>query len=179
MDFGAAQRDASCAYVGGAPGVLVSGLVWLTAGLIASRFGDKFAFTTLFAGGILIWPASLLLARTIFAAPKVNPANPLDRVGLESTFVLFGGILIAYGLLHHAPALAVPVVAVTIGARYFLFRTLYGEPVYWLLGGLIAAIGGAAMLGVAVPTAVLSVAVGVVEIGCSVLLLVRWRRRQA
>jgi hypothetical protein len=102
--------------------------------------------------------------------------NPLDRLGLESTAMLFAGIFIAYALLRAAPALVFPVMAIAIGARYFVFRTIYDEPVYWLLGGLLAALGIAAMLGLPIPGNIALVA-GAVEVVFAIVLLARWRRR--
>lgn len=176
MDFRVAQRELAGAHVGGAPGVFVSGLVWLLAGLVWVRMGGKHAFAALFVGGMLIVPASLALSRFVFDAPKLSRGNPLERLGLEGTFVLFAGILISYGSLQPAPALAIPALAVTIGARYFAFRTLYDEWLYWLLGALIAATGTLASLGLVPIPGNLALAVGVIEISFAAVLLFRWKR---
>jgi hypothetical protein len=45
--FQAAQADMRQAYFSGAPGVLVSGLVWLTAGIVAVFGSEKSAVLTL------------------------------------------------------------------------------------------------------------------------------------
>lgn len=177
MEFEVAQRELCRAYVGGAPGVFVSGIVWLVAGLIWLRSGVGPAFAALFVGGMLIVPVSLLLERSVFGAPKVSPGNPLERLGLESSFVLFAGILIGYALLRTAPALAFPALAVTIGARYFAFRTLYGEPFYWLLGAVIALAGIVSALELLPMPGNLALAVGVIEGIFAALLVARWRHR--
>ncbi|HEX8443842.1 MAG TPA: hypothetical protein VF631_09370 [Allosphingosinicella sp.] len=177
MEFSAAQRDMVGAAIGGAPGVLVSGLVWLAAGVVWLRWDVAFAFGALFIGGMLIVPASLAIARLVFNAPKVSPGNPLERLGLESTFVLFGGILLAYIMLHTASELVFPVMAITIGVRYFTFRTLYDEPAYWALGGSLAAIGAVSAIGLVTLPMNLALAVGTIEIGCAGLLFARWKRR--
>lgn len=175
MEFAAAQRDISAAYVGGAPGVLVSGLTWLAAGIVMQRIGAGVAFGVLFVGGMLIVPASLLIGRLLFGAGKVSAGNPLERLGFEATIMLFAGILIAFVLLHVAPELAFPALAVAIGARYFTFRTVYGESAYWALGGVLAIIGSVAMLRLAsIPLAPLLL-VGIAECAFAALLLVRWR----
>lgn len=162
MDFKTAQDDLSAAYVGGAPGVLVSGLVWFVAGGVWLYAGLRPGFFALFFGGMAIVPLGLAIARAL-RAPKVDPGNPLQRLGLESTFILFAGILIAYGLLRAAPALVFPVMAITIGARYFVFRTLYDEPLFWALAAALIAVGGAAVAGVGWPGN-LAFVVGAVEV---------------
>jgi FtsH-binding integral membrane protein len=177
MEFSAAQRDLAAASIGGAPGVLVSGLVWLAAGLVWQDWNVALAFGALFAGGMLIVPASLAIARLVFRAPQVSPGNPLGRLGLESTFVLFGGILLAYIMLHTAPKLVFPAMAITIGVRYFAFRTLYDEPTYWLLGASLAAIGAVSAMGLVTLPINLALAVGMIEIGFAALLFARWKRR--
>ncbi len=142
MQITAAQHDMARAHVRGAPGVLVSGLVWLVAGAVWDKYGVSTGLVALFVGGVLIFPLSLLVARLLFRAPRGLAGNPLERLALESTFMLFAGMFLAYCFLRVAPALAFPAMAVSIGVRYFVFRTVYGNPVYWVLGGILAALGG-------------------------------------
>ena len=92
--------------------------------------------------------------------------------------MLFAGIFIAYALLRTAPALVFPAMAIAIGARYFVFRTIYDDVFYWLLGGLLAALGIAAILGVPIPGNI-ALAAGSVEVLFAILILMRWRRRAA
>lgn len=142
MQITAAQHDMASAHLRGAPGVLVSGLVWLVAGAVWDRYGVSTGFIALLVGGVLIFPLSLLIARLILKAPKGLAGNPLERLALESTFMLFAGMFLAYCFLRVAPELAFPAMAVSIGVRYFVFRTVYGNPIYWVLGGVLAALGG-------------------------------------
>jgi hypothetical protein len=178
MDIGSAQKDIDRAYVAGAPAVLVSGLVWITAGLFLARSGTATGFAALFIGGVLIVPLALAIAKLGFRAGPITRGNPLDRLGLESTAMLFAGICLAYALLRAAPALVFPAMAISIGARYFVFRTIYDEPVYWLLGGLLAALGIAAILGLPIPGNI-ALAAGSVEVIFAIILLMRWRGRAA
>lgn len=175
MDITAAQKEMAGAHVRGAPGVLVSGLVWLTAGWFWSTEGIANGFYSLFVGGILIFPVSLVLSRFVFRAPATARGNPLERLALESTFVLFAGILLAWCFLRVAPELAFPAMAVAIGVRYLLFRTIYGNVVYWLLGGSIAAFGGlVALVPVALPIN-FAMIVGAIEVCFSLILFLGGR----
>ncbi|UVI39931.1 DUF7010 family protein [Qipengyuania spongiae] len=178
-DLATAQRDMKNAYIVGAPGVFVSGLVWLVAGALYAVFSSKIAFAALFVGGMLIVPVSLFIARALFGAPRVASGNPLQRLGFESTIVLFAGILLAYVLLAAAPPLVFPALALAIGARYFAFRTIYGEPLYWALGIALVAVASAAMLGLSVPEPTFLLIVGGVECAFAILLLVRRHQRRS
>jgi hypothetical protein len=170
MQFTTAQQEMVAAHVRGAPGVLVSGLVWLIAGWLWARYGVVDGFYALFIGGMLIFPGSLLISRVLFRAPKASPGNPLERLGLESTFILFAGILLAYCFLRVAPDLAFPAMAVAIGARYFVFRTIYGNPIFWVLGGAIAVVGGLVALAHLTLPVNLALVVGAIEVSFSVVI---------
>lgn len=171
-----AQQDLARAYAGGAPGVLVSGLVWLIAGAVWQLHGVMAAFAALFVGGMAIHPLGVLIERTVFKAPKSTIGKPLETLAIEATIPLFVGVLIAWVLLVRAPDLAIPVFASIVGARYFLFRTMYGEIAYWALGGAILLIAGLALFGIAVPLN-LGFLVGIVELVAAALILRRWRAR--
>lgn len=179
MDIERAQRDLFTSYAGGAGGVLVSGLVWLAAGLVLAARGVQPAFVTLFFGGMLIHPGGLLVSRLILRAPVAARGNPLERLAIESTIVLFAGILIGYLMLRVAPALSLPVVALIIGARYVLFRTMYGDALYWGLGGAIMAVACAGIFGPPIPPAAVPLLVGGVELVFALLLYRRWARTRA
>jgi hypothetical protein len=171
-----AQQDLARAYAGGAPGVLVSGLVWLVAGAVWRLHGPMPAFAALFVGGMAIHPLGVLIKHIAFKAPKATVGKPLEALALEATIPLFVGVLIAWVLLVRAPDLAIPTFAAIVGARYFLFRTMYGEIAYWALGAAILLVAGIAMFGVALPLN-LGFLVGAIELVAAALILQRWRAR--
>jgi hypothetical protein len=173
MELKAAQSAMRNAHVGGAPGVFVSGIVWIIAGLVWLRLDVPHAFTVLFFGGMAIVPLAILIARVILRAPKPLGKNPLDRLALESTMFLFAGLLIAYALLRLNPAAVFPIMAVTIGARYFTFGTIYGEAVYWVVGGALIAVGSSALLGFIAWPLNVAVVAGFLEVGFAAFLLIR------
>ena len=53
-----AQRDMRTGYMDGAPGVLVSGLVWAIAGCVATWLSPQRAVWALFIGGVFIHPGA-------------------------------------------------------------------------------------------------------------------------
>ena len=176
MQLKVAQSAMRTAHVGGAPGVLVSGVVWVAAGLIWARYDVAQAFVVLFFGGMAIVPIGLFIARVLLRAPKPVQGNPLDRLGLESTFSLFAGLLIAYALLRISPAFVFPIMAITIGARYFIFRTIYSEGLFWALGTALTGVGVSALLGLVTWPTNIAVVVGVIEVAFAIVLYVRFRQ---
>jgi hypothetical protein len=172
-----AQQDLAHAYAGGAPGVLVSGLVWLIAGIVWQLHGIMTAFAALFVGGMAIHPMALLIERIAFSAPKPTIGKALETLGIEATILLFAGLMIAWVLLVRAPDLAIPTFAAVIGARYFLFRTMYGDSAYWALGGAILLVAGLALFGLGLPLN-LGFFVGAIELVAAAWILQRWRARR-
>lgn len=175
--FPAAQQDLSRAYAGGAPGVFVSGLVWLIAGAIWQLHSTMEAFVALFLGGMAIHPIALLIERVAFRGPRATIGKTLETLAIEATIPLFVGVLIAWVLLVRAPDLAIPVFAAIVGARYFLFRTMYGDIAYWALGAVILLTAGLALFGIGLPLN-LGFLVGGVELVAAAWILHRWRARR-
>ena len=173
----AAQRDLSQAYAGGAPGVFVSGLVWLIAGSIWQLHGITAAVAALFIGGMAIHPLAVLIERIAFRGAKATIGKPLETLAIEATIPLFVGVLIAWVMLVRAPDLAIPTFAAIVGARYFLFRTLYGEIAYWALGAVILVIAGLEMFGLGMLLN-LGFLVGALELVAAAWILRRWRARR-
>lgn len=120
-----------------------------------------------------IVPVALLIARVVLRAPKPVRGNPLDRLTLESTVFLFAGLLIAHAFLRADPTAVFPVMVITIGARYFTFRTIYGDAVYWVLGAALIAVGTSALLGLYAWPMNVAVVAGLVEIIFAALLFAR------
>ena len=171
MQIATAQQDMATAYVRGAPGVFISGLVWLIAGILWDRAGIVTAFAALFVGGMLIFPASVLVSRLVFRSPPVTPGNPLQSLALESTFGLFGGLFLAYCFLVTAPEFAFPAMAICIGVRYLVFRTLYGLRTYWILGGMVAMAGVVSAMEVLTLPLNLALMVGAIEVILALVIL--------
>jgi hypothetical protein len=141
MTVDEAQRDISRAYVGGGPGVFVSAMVWMTAGLVERSSGIGIGFAVLFVGGMLIFPLSLFIARLVFRRAGESPDNGLARTALESTVAMIGGLFAAWLFLPLRPAYVFPLAAIAVGTHYAVFKTIYGDRLFWLLGGLVTIVG--------------------------------------
>lgn len=137
----AAQADMRSGYTFGAPGVLVSGSVWLVAGVVALMVSSQIAVLTLLAGGALIFPLAMLLSKLLGLPNGHTAANPLGVLAGEGTIWLIAGCVIAYGMSVLRIEWFFPTMLLVIGGRYLTFQTLYGLRVYWVLGALLAAAG--------------------------------------
>lgn len=164
-----AQRDLQRAYVGGGPGAVISGVVWLAAAVIAGARGTGAGFVALFFGGMLIFPLSKLVSRLVFQRADEAAGNPFGRMVAESTAALVAGLFVAWLMLALRPELSFAVAAMAIGTRYALFQTAYGDRRYWVLAGLVSAVGLAGVLAPALRAAVPAL-VGVIEVVAGIVI---------
>jgi hypothetical protein len=141
LSISAAQADMRRAYLCGAPGVLVSGIVWLIAGLVAVFVSEKYSVFALLIGGALIHPSSLVVTKWLGHNGAHTPGNALARLAGEATFWLLAGIAIAYVIQTVHLAWFFPAMLLIIGSRYLTFQTLYGLRIYWILGVTLCAVG--------------------------------------
>jgi Family of unknown function (DUF7010) len=144
------QQEMRTAYLDGAPGMLVSALVWLAAGITVTRAGMNAAVWTLFIGGALIHPASTLALKALGRSATVGKDSPLAHLAMATTVWLIAGCVLAYGLHEANPAWFFPAMLLVIGSRYLAFQTIFGHRIYWACGAaLIAAgcLGASARLG--------------------------------
>lgn len=146
MNISNAQREMRTAYFIGGPGVLISGFVWLACAYVDARYGLTAGFLALLIGGIFIFPISLVVCRLALKRPSESRGNPLGITALESTIAMAGGILAAWLMVDASPEKVLPLAALAVGTRYFLFRTIYGDSTYWLLAGLLTALALTALL---------------------------------
>lgn len=136
-----AQQDLRRAYVGGGPGVMISAVVWLAAALVQHVHGIGAGFATLFLGGMLIFPVAKLTCRALFRRENEASRNPFGMAVLESTIAMIGGLFAAWLFLPVRPMLVFPLAAIAVGTHYFVFKTVYGDRLFWLLAGVVTAIG--------------------------------------
>lgn len=128
------------AYYDGAPGILVSGLVWIAATLVCFLIGMNQAVWTLLIGGAFIYPVSVLATKAMGRPAKTSASNALNQLGMASTIWLILCCAMAYGLFLFKPSLFFPTMMVTIGSRYLVFASIYGRSIFWVMGvSLIAA----------------------------------------
>ena len=176
MTIDDSQADLRRAFVGGGPGLVISGLFWLAAGVVADTHGIETGFVLLFLTGMLIFPLSALVCRFAFGRAPTAAGNPMGRIALESTFPMIGGLVIAWLLLPLRPDWVFPVAAIAVGTHFFAFRSVYGDALFWLLGALITALGAAELFGLTRLDGAFLYPVAVIEIAFGLWLIRReWR----
>ena len=143
------QQEMCHAYYDGAPGVLVSGLVWLFSTIVCYLIGINQAVWTLLIGGSLIYPISAIVTKAIWRPAKTSKANALNQLAAASTIWLILSCGMSYGLFLFMPVLFFPAMMVTIGSRYLVFASIYGKSIFWVMGGSLI-IGGMAALSFAI-----------------------------
>lgn len=137
MKFEDAQKDMNFAYFGGGTGVLVSGLIWCVAGVVAMFYSNQSSMLALFFGGMLIHPLAIVLSKALKRTGNHSPENPLGKLALESTIILFVGLFLAFYAAKLHAEWFYPIMLMIIGVRYLIFNTLYGVKIYWVLGALL------------------------------------------
>lgn len=146
MKFTEAQENMRKAYFGGGPGAFASGTVWLTAGITALISTKQISVMVFFFGGMLIHPLGIVLSKALKRSGKHKKGNPLSSLALESTFLLFIGLFIAYLALQVRPNWFFPIMILIIGGRYLVFSSIYGLRIYWVFGALLILSGVAGFL---------------------------------
>ncbi|MCX6212832.1 hypothetical protein [Spirosoma sp.] len=164
-----AQSDMSSTYRNGAVGVLVSGLVWLTAALVSYGFSPRQAIWALLVGGALIHPISTLVIQLLGGTTSTHKDNPLVRLAMEGTLFMLMSIPLAYGLASLHPSWFFQGMLLIIGGRYLTFQTLYGNKLYWLFGAVLGVSGYGLYITNTQPMVTLLTG-GIIEVGFSVLL---------
>ncbi|MEO5596432.1 MAG: hypothetical protein ABIQ97_04745, partial [Lysobacteraceae bacterium] len=131
------QHEMRHAYYDGAPGILVSGLVWVVAALVCYRLGINKAVWTLLIGGALIHPIGTLFAKALGRPAKTDKTNALNQLAVASTIWLILCCVMAYGLFLLKPGLFFPAMMATIGSRYLVFASVFGRSSFWVLGATL------------------------------------------
>ena len=170
MTFKEAQDDMRYSYLGGGPGVLISGIVWLSAGMTAIFSSKQISVLIFFFGGMLIHPIGLMLSKFFDRPGKHKDGNPLSFLALESTFLLFIGLFIAYFTFKVIPNWVFSIMILIIGGRYLVFSTIYGLRIYWAFGAILilSGIGGFIFK---TPFYLIGVIGGLIEILFSILIV--------
>ena len=177
MTVAQAQADMRRGYLFGAPGVLVSGLVWLVAGGVAIVVGDRAAVLTLLVGGALIHPLGTLVEKALGRTGTHTKGNPLASLAGETTVVLLAGLVIALAVSTVRVEWFFPTVLLVIGGRYLAFQTLYGVRTYWACGATLCAAGvGLGVL--AAPVSAGAFAGAAIEVVTAAVLFAQARREE-
>lgn len=172
-----AQTTMRNEYRNGATGVLVSGIVWLTTAAVIDNFSTKQAIWTLLIGGGLIYPLSTLINKMMGVSVAASKGNPLTGLAMEGTIFMMMTIPIAYGLSLQRPEWFFQGMGLLIGGRYLTFRTLYGNKLFWILGGLLG-LSAYGLFATNTQSLVTTLTIGLIEVIFSVVLFYDFSSKQ-
>jgi hypothetical protein len=141
LTVASAQQDMRDAYLGGAPGMFVSGCVWAVAGVVCVWRTPQLAVWALYAGGVLIHPLSLLLVRVLGRPGRHASGNPLGMLAFATTIWMILMLFVVYGIALWRIELFFPAMLFVIGGRYLTFATLFGTKLFWVCGAVLALAG--------------------------------------
>ena len=141
LTIAAAQQDMREAYLGGAPGMFVSGCVWAVTGLVCLSRSPQTAVWALFMGGVLIHPLAGLLTRLLGRPGRHAAGNPLGMLAFATTIWMILMLALAYGISLWRIDLFFPAMLFIIGGRYLTFATIFGTKLFWVCGAVLALAG--------------------------------------
>jgi hypothetical protein len=157
------QKEMRHAHYDGAPGIFVSGLVWIAAALVCHQIGVRQGVWTLLIGGAFIYPVSALLTKAMGRPAKTSKDNALNQLGMASTIWLILCCAMAYGLFLFMPVLFFPAMMATIGSRYLVFASMYGRSVFWVMGASLIVAGVLTVYATILPTVAAAIG-GLIEV---------------
>lgn len=169
MNIEEAQRDMRLAYTAGSTGAFASGLIWISSGIVALLSTQIAAMSTLFFGGMLIYPLGLLFDKAMHRSGKHQSNNPLAKWAALSTFMIFIGLFIAYYSYQIEASYFFPIMMITIGLRYSTFQYFYGMKIYWTFAATLVASGVLSLILIH-QFYVAALLGGIIEIGFSYLI---------
>lgn len=141
MNLKTAQAEARFTYSRGGFGAIVSGIIWLIVAIIASKQGINTAFIVLFFGGMFIFPLSVLLLKLFYKRSMLPKGHPSGQIVGETVFPMIGFLFVAWLFIPYKPEWVLSIAAIGVGTHYFGFRSAYGDFSYWVLGGIVTAVG--------------------------------------
>ena len=178
MEFSQAQNDVRRAYLYGAPGMFVSGLLWLLTAALVQRGDVTRAMVALFVGGMFIFPLSALLTRALGGAATLPKGHPMLALAMQLAFIVPVGwpIVVAAGMTREAWYFAAA--AVLVAVHYFPFMSLYGMRLFGVLA--VALLGGVFASIALAPGSVAASAwsTGAVEVIFACVAMMQWRAQR-
>jgi hypothetical protein len=125
------------AYLGGAPMVSASALLWAGCAALANAFSPQSAALVLFVCMLLVHPAGAVLARLLGRSGRFATGHPLGLLLLQSSWVLLLCMSAAYMLSVGRLDLFFAIMCLAACVRYLMFAKVFGSHAYvWLSGGL-------------------------------------------
>lgn len=141
-----AQADVRRIYSGGWGGPAVSAVVWVAAAIAADRAGMEVGAAVLFLGGaVVIFPANLVLNRLMSGQADLPAGHPMRGLAIQTAATMSVVLLALWMVSSVLPSVFFPLAMVSVGAHYFPFAHLYGEPAF-IVAGAVQCVAGLLLL---------------------------------
>ena len=137
MTIQEAQRELRSTYLGGFAGAFVAGALWLVSGALATWGSRRTGILALVFGGMLIYPLTVLLLKTMGRSTKLTPGNTLDQLATQVAFTVPLSLPLVFAATAHRTEWFYPAMMLVVGVHYLPFVFLYGMAVYAVLAGLL------------------------------------------
>lgn len=135
-----AQRELRLTFMGGFPGSVVSGTIWLVSAALGTWGSTRDAIVLLVVGGAFIFPLTQLLLRAMGRRASLDPGNPLAGLAMQIAFTIPLSLPLIGAATIHRLDWFYPAFLIVVGAHYVPFVFLYGM---WTFALLAAAMIGA------------------------------------
>ncbi len=146
-----AQREVRTTFMGGLPGGLVSGALWLASAALGTWGSRDLAIVTLVVGGVFIFPMTQLVLRALGRPNALDRSNPFSALAMQIAFTIPVSLPLIGAATLHRPEWFYPAFLIVVGAHYLPFVFLYGMWTFALLAALM--IGGGTWIGLTMPGA--------------------------
>lgn len=173
-----AQADVRRIYSGGWGGPAVSAVVWAAAAVTADQVGMGAGAAVLFVGGaVVIFPVNLLLNRVMSGQADLPAGHPMRGLAIQTAATMSVVLLALWMISAALPAAFFPLAMVAVGAHYFPFAHLYGEPAF-VVAGAVQCVAGLALLVLDAPDSLGGYVMAGLLVLTAVALVVRHRTRR-
>jgi hypothetical protein len=122
-----AQREMRRTYLCAFPGAFVTTVLWAASAAFATWGSRTGAVMTLIAGGMFIFPATLLVLRLLGRPAFTRRENPLNALAMQVAFTVPLSIPLILAATRHRPEWFYAGFLIVVGAHYLPFMTLYGH----------------------------------------------------
>lgn len=149
MQVDDAQREMRDVFMGGFPGQMVSGVLWISSAAMSTWVSTRAGVLVLTLGGMCIFPCTLLLLKAMGRPGSLSRANPLGQLAMQVAFTIPLNLPLVGAAAIHRLDWFYPACMIVVGSHYVPFAFLYGMPAFFVLG--LALVFCGLLLGLYVP----------------------------
>jgi hypothetical protein len=141
MSLSECQREMRIAFLGGFAGQLISGVIWLLAGILVALQRPGYGMLALFVGSMFIFPLTQAMLRMMGKPARVSSGNKLWGLGTQIAFTIPINFILVYVSTLYRQNLYFPAAMIIVGAHYLPFITLYGMKLFAALSTILVCAG--------------------------------------